>query len=180
MDILDLPLLRSKNTLEDAFQAMQRAGVHAIVIEAGPGEYTLYLNRDIGNGFTKGKKLLKELRGVGLPAPPLGAFEDKVRSALGPLATATEEALAADPHVHHGIHESVIGSALDALGAQYAVLTARDREVRLVTRHESQADEVRAAPLVCACSVDRQHQPVRTPTTPGTPCDFCDGQYECI
>jgi hypothetical protein len=149
MDTLDLPLVLQSDSLEATLQRMRTANARAVVIEISPDVHRLVMNTDLVQAHVQGKQLLKDL-GI--------AGQSVVR-----ISTIRE----------HWENE------LDLAGASFGVVPSDASLIRLVTRHEGLAAEIRLATKICRCSKNSDHMAESPPAKDGGKCDYGDGHYVC-
>lgn len=149
MDTLDLPVLNVTDSLDAAFQRMKTSDARAIVVSVEPRVHRLFMNRELLDARRDGLERLAQLQRGGV------------------------ELLAVTPAMSSWEQE------LDNAAALYGVVPAVGPLIRIVTRHEGLAAEIRFAQKVCMCSANPNHTADSPPAKEGGKCVYGDGHYEC-
>ena len=171
MDILQLPLLKTTDTIRRAMDYMKSADARAIVVapdRPAGGAYILQMNAAVMRGFKDRVELLGNLQDPGIILPDLTdhpVFQD-LKAGL----------------TFRGPHAGV-ESLLDNQSISYAVAGTKEEEglpkVTIVTRHERYAAQIQSANKVCVCDGPKGHTGDDPPHYDGEACDYCKFHYIC-
>jgi CBS domain-containing protein len=159
MDRIELPLVSPDATPAEVFDRMAEHGVHAAIVGMSGGEPVLVSNREVDEALEAGLARVGQLSGT-----PLHVVNAEVADWEGVLDDAGRS---------FGVVEAAGGGGpmRSEVAAAAAEAELEPPTITIVTRHESLADDIRTAGVVCRCRNNHRAKQ-------GEPC-FCRAPVRC-
>jgi hypothetical protein len=172
MEIINLPLAKSSQFLQDAIQYMQSTDSRAVIVDDSPSapRYLIQLNSFIRSAKKTAVAFLKDMVGPGLPVIDLSQE---------PAAMSVSDT----PGYLDELAYEAVRDLLDDRGSPYGLVRvlpgASFTTGVVVTRYENFANSILYASKVCQCTGPSHHNAGCPPAQNGFTCPLDGFVYEC-
>jgi hypothetical protein len=159
----DVPLLSASTSLFDALGAM-RSHQRSAVCRESQMSWELILITDLFDGLVQ---QLSELSNISFSAPVYR---------ITPADVSNWKLDLNDPDSTRSAYERL----LDSMGYMFAFIKPLPGTASIVTRHEPDADPIRAVPRQCQCRGPLRHGFPQPHVVSGQPCPRCRAKVYCF